>query len=152
MSDTERTGWRTLKYSTWHRVKSLSRFTPRPIAAEVAMIDIDGCEYCRRCSEPLALIETAETRADPKAARVTQALAARAGIAAYSVSYWSDDSDPACRDCSKPMSYADVVGFKVRQIEPYNREVRTLTPIDYTNFLLDLRYGHRCAERGRQAS
>ena len=146
MSDTERTGWRTLKYSSWHRVPSLSRYTPRQIASQIAMIDIDACEYCRRCSTPLALIETAETRSDPKPARVTQTLAALAGIEAYSVSYWSDDKDPGCVDCSKPMSYADVVGFKVRRIQPYERTVQVLSPVDYTNFLLDLRYGHRCAE------
>lgn len=152
MSDGERTGWRTLKYSGWHRVKSLSRFTTKRVASEVAMIDIDACEYCRRCSQPLALIETAESRGEPKAARVTQALAALAGIEAYSVSYWSDGPDPDCERCSKPMSYADIVGFKVRRIQPYDPAVVVMSPVDYTNFLLDLRFGHQCQAVERRSA
>jgi hypothetical protein len=70
----ERTGKRSLAYSRFHRPDRLAphleevfahiddqreRRRAALIAAHgCAMVDVDGLEYCPRCYEPLALIET----------------------------------------------------------------------------------------------
>lgn len=50
------------------------------------MIDIDGCEYCHLCGEPVALTETT-CSARPKNARVMAKLAEWARVPAYVVAY-----------------------------------------------------------------
>lgn len=130
----ERTGSRSLTYSGWHRPKSLSRYLPKHLAHRVFMIDIDACEYCDVCKVPLALIETQESRSNPKPARVTTTLARMAGIDAFSVSYWCD-------------AEADIEGFKVQQIQPRGGQVLTLTAAEYAQWLLDLRFGHQCVRQ-----
>ena len=135
----ERTGSRSLLYSGWHRPKSLSRYLPKHLAHRLFMIDIDACEYCDVCKVPLALIETQESRGLPKPARVTTTLARMAGIAAYSVSYWSEGE-------------ADIEGFKVRQLEPASDSVLTFSAAEYAQWLLELRFGHQCRSAERKAS
>lgn len=131
MSERERTGARSLIYSAWHRVESLMHLLGKRHAWEVGMVDIDGCEYCRHCSTPLALIETQVSLNDPKNASVTQKLANMAGIAAYSVSIAVDEDQ--------------IAGFKVKQLAPPTTSgVLTMSPEDYAHFLLDLRANHPC--------
>lgn len=135
MSDKERTGARSLVYSAWHRVESLCRFMSRRWAYELGMIDIDGCEYCRHCYKPLALIETQVSLNDPKNAAVTAKLANMAGIAAYSVSIAIDGGE--------------IEGFKVKRLEPpTSSAVEWKSPGEYANFLLGLRADHGCPRNG----
>ena len=131
MSDRERTGARSLVYSAWHRVESLCMFMSRRWAYELGMIDIDGCEYCRHCYKPLALIETQVSLNDPKNAAVTAKLANMAGIAAYSVSIAINESE--------------IEGFKVKRLEPpTTAAVEWKSPAEYADFLLGLRADHGC--------
>lgn len=132
MSDKERIGFRPLIYSGWHRVESLKRFIGVVAAAKTPMIDIDACEYCCHCKEPLALIETEKTdRPHPKKARVTQALARKAQIPGYSVAY-SVDADDEIRD------------FRVQRIEPPDDWFDFMQPEEYADFLKRLRDDHVC--------
>ena len=132
MSHGERTGFRSLLYSGWHRRDRVSRFLGRAQAARLSMIDIDWCEYCYYCSGPIALIETQESRSRPKSARVTQKLARMAGIRAYSVSYRSTEDGE------------DIELFQVQLIEPEVGEVMTMQPNVYAYFLWSLRNVHTC--------
>lgn len=131
MSSEERTGVRSLVYSRWHRTGSLRRHLGVVTASRCCMIDIDACEYCCICGEPLALIETQITTAPPKRARVTERLAALAGVPAYSVSVDADiDGDPTM--------------FLVQQRAPSVCEVQTMNPQVYAYFLWALRGNHEC--------
>jgi hypothetical protein len=129
MSGEERTGKRDLTYSKWHRRATMSAYIGRWRAENVSMIDIDCCEYCWACGEPLALVETQRSNSGPKEARVTSSLAVLAGIDAYSVSYRATD---------------DVItGFSVRQLVPQRTEPVDVTPEHYARWLWTLREAHR---------
>lgn len=134
MSDHERTGERDLTYSKWHRQDSVSRYIPGDAAWGLGLVDIDGCEYCRACGKPLALIETQASAREPKTARVMQELAAMAGIDAYSVSYQKG------RD-------GEIELFRVRQVHPGQGVVQVMLPNIYAVFLHSLRINHRCAKQ-----
>lgn len=131
MSHEERTGVRSLLYSGWHRPRSTRRYVGAVTAAKLCMIDIDACEYCCMCGEPLALIETQVSTAPPKRARVTERLSTLADIPAYSVSIEEQDAEP--------------VLFRVQQRIPTLSSVRDLTPREYAQFLWSLRDHHVCA-------
>lgn len=94
------------------------------------MIDVDSCEACCYCKEPVALIETQASKEAPKAARITAALARLAHIPAYSVSY-EPDADGG-----------DIVTFQVRQIQPPDPKVVVMLPKVYAYWLLALRDQH----------
>ena len=82
MSREERTGYRDLTYSKWHR----------SLDDSLTVIDIDWCEYCATCMAPLALIETA--RYSPgrrKSGVVTRNLAKMAGLPAYTVTFETEN-------------------------------------------------------------
>lgn len=136
MSDEERSGKRSLLYSGWHRTASTARFIGRVSAAKLCMIDVDACEYCCYCHEPVALIETQESANAPKRAPVTAALARMAGIPAYSVSV----APSALMD--------DVLHFQVQQIAPPSRSVTPMWPAEYAHWLLLLRDQHVCSIAG----
>lgn len=140
MSEAERTGTRDLTYSQWHRTSSLSRFVDKVDAWECGVIDIDWCEYCRYCKQPLALIETQASKATPKSATVTRNLAALAGISAYSVSFVVLDDE--------------IQRFRLRQIWPTESSVYDLTPERYASFLCGLRRVHvgRCKNAPRSVA
>ena len=117
MSDNERTGTRDLTYRA---------------AWDCGVIDIDWCEYCRACNAPLALIETQHSSAPPKAARITTTLAKMAGLAAYSVSYSTDDT-------------GEIVGFRVQRLAPTETDVVDMGPERYARWLVKLRADHTCS-------
>lgn len=74
----EKTGLRDLTYSLWHR----------KLGDDITMIDVDSVEYCSKCLEPLAIIETARGLENlRKNAAVSARLAERLGIPAYIVLY-----------------------------------------------------------------
>jgi len=130
MSSGERTGFRDLTYSMWHREANLRPVLGRRAAWELGMVDIDGCEYCVYCKEALALIETQRSTAPPKNASVTAGLAHKAGLPAYSVSVVAEAPN-YCTDCGAPLpaTYGPIRRFRVRQIEPYNR-TELVSPLD----------------------
>ena len=73
-SNIEHTGEREIVYNLWHR-----QFPG------LGFVDIDHVEMCKRCQQPLALIETARDTGialDYKKAHVTQNIARRLGIPA----------------------------------------------------------------------
>jgi hypothetical protein len=75
----ERTGQRDLAFSQWHR---------HALPDDCTAIDIDFVEYCRRCKQPIALVESARDMSGNgyyKPAMVTHGLAVMAGIRAYTV-------------------------------------------------------------------
>lgn len=138
MSQNERSGKRDLLYSAWHRARSIRRWlTPRD-AHSCGVIDIDWCEFCVFCSQPLALIETQRSSNQPKPAKVTVALAQLAGLEAFSVSYVPTQG--------KLHDGEDIASFRVRQLWPLGSiEVAELEPGEYASWLCALRLGHECA-------
>lgn len=130
MSNHERTGQRDLTYSRWHRDDSIVRYLDgdKRLAYELAVVDIDWCECCRRCWKPLALIETQRSEANPKSATVTANLAALAGIQAWSVSYSVENGE--------------IVRFKRRQLSPLRGEIIEESPFAYARWLVSLRIVH----------
>jgi len=125
MTRRERYGTRDLAYSGWHRL----------LEDDLTYIDIDGCEYCRRCREPLALIETArDVGQDYKATTVLRRLAVRAGLPAYLVLYRLDGTG--------------VEGFRVQQLLSGDVRYRSMTTEAFSDLLRSLRRAHHC-EAGR---
>ena len=132
MSDTERLGWRDLAYSAWHRPASTSRFLGLERATQLGMIDLDDVEYCRRCSEPLALIETAfDVGHGLKATTVMRRLARRCQLPAVLALYAKDGAD-------------DISGFRVRSVEPAGTRLVPVTPAAFAEGLWRLRQRHSC--------
>jgi hypothetical protein len=141
----ERTGYRSLIYSAWHRAQNLRKLGLSAFDAwRIAMIDIDSCEYCARCQAPLALIETAHTSADPKHAHVTAKLARMAGIHAFSVSYQGRIEKSQCGECGRGRDSGEIEQFLVRQVHPDSGEVWSMIPEVYAKWLLTMRDGHEC--------
>lgn len=130
MTEHERIGTRDLTYSAWHRSKSLSRYVARRAAFECAVIDIDWCEYCRQCQEPLALIEM-KRGAHPKDAAVMTRLAEKSGVPAYSLSYETND-------------HGDIALFRLRHLSPERSRTFTFTPGEWAMWLVCLRERHGC--------
>lgn len=144
MSDRERTGYRTLVYSRWHRPASVRDYLGPVKAAALTMIDIDACEACCRCGAPVALIETA-AQLPPKNAPITAVLARMAGIPAFSVGYVPFAEPSLCGSCGKPDdSDSDIREFHVRQLAPVDRLVGVMKPQVYAYWLLSLRETHDC--------
>lgn len=139
MTMRERTGTRDLTYSRWHRPDNLHKplmarlAVPKweawRIADSCTVIDIDWCEYCKKCRQPLALIET-QQGANPKPAEVTTNLANMAGIPAYSLSYRVDNGE--------------IVGFRMRQVAPSLSTVQDFTPEAWAEWLVRLHDQHNC--------
>lgn len=136
MSDEERTHTRDLTYSTWHRRTNLRKYgLSLKDAWSLGVIDIDWCEYCRHCREPLALVETQVSDRAPKPAPVMSVLARMAGIPAYSVSIIRGDLE-------------EIALFKVQQVAPELGAVQPMLPNVYAFFLLSLRSQHTCQRSG----
>lgn len=94
------------------------------------MVDVDSCEACCYCSEPVALIETQASTREPKPAPITGVLARLAGIEAYSVSY-----EPT-------LDGRDIVTFQVQRVQPPDPTIQTMLPGVYAYWLLSLRDQH----------
>ena len=130
MARTERLGVRDLTYSRWHRLTEPSGQNT------LTYIDLDAVEYCCRCREPLALLETARDVGQAfKPTTVLCALAERARVPAYLVFYKADKD-------------GNIIGFRMRQVYPREGEWRMLTPDAYAAFLVSLRDEHVCGGNG----
>lgn len=130
MSEHERTGKRDLLYSSWHRTDALKRYIGHREAFACAVIDIDWCEWCRKCKQPIALVEMQHSAYAPKDAPITAALARIAGIIAYSISYRTTSDD------------LDIEAFQVRQLVPIRSAVEQMTPGDWARVLYGMRLTH----------
>lgn len=133
MSMHERTGHRDLTYSAWHRPASIKQYLSNYQAQHLTMIDIDWCEYCPRCSMPLAFVETQHGDRPPKPAPVTEKVAQLVGVPIWSVSYLTNAAN-------------QIVAFRRRILWPPLPEQR-VTPATYAGWLWDLRTGHLCVDR-----
>lgn len=140
----ERTGSRDLTYSRWHRSKSIARYVGPRRAAVLKVIDIDWCEACNACSQPLALIETVRGgHPGSKPSTITENLAVMAGIDAFSLGYEVEGDD--------------IVRFRYLRLVtdgvPVSGVVYDLTPQEWAQLLVDLRTKHaRACRSGRAAS
>lgn len=131
MTEAERFGNRDLTYSQWHRSKSLSRYVGQRAAYECSVIDIDWCEYCRRCKKPLALIETT-MGPRPKPATVTTHLGLMADLPVLSLAYEVDD-------------HGQITVFHLQHLAPEREnQVFTLTSGEWAMWLVGLRERHGC--------
>lgn len=135
MSMEERSGNRDLLYSGWHRPSRIRRFLTVREAASLVVIDIDFCEACSVCYQPLALVETQRSAHLPKQAPIMARLARLAGIPAWSVSYLPTDEGD------------DIEVFRLRQVEPFDDEAYTMSPDVFAKWLLHLRAAHVCSPR-----
>lgn len=144
MSSGERTGARSLVYSIWHRKASIERYLTGTESAQLSMIDIDNCEACCFCSEPVALIEVQVSEGLPKAAPITARLARKANIRAYSVSVIADEDATLDTTLNNgdTITTADILFFRVQQIQPPEEGIELMQPVEYAHFLLDLRSDH----------
>lgn len=130
MSQRERTGQRDLIYNDWHRRDSLVRWLTDMEAYRCAAIDVDFCEWCTKCYQPIALVETQQSRTFDKPYQVTQNLARMAGIEGYVVSYWTTDDG------------LDVAGMRVQQIAPQLDAPVEMEPGDWARALYEMRVRH----------
>ena len=137
-----------LSYSSWHRTQSIREHfggntdEANRRAAALGMIDIDAVEYCRKCMEPLALIETQRSTKDPKTATITQRVAELALLDAWSMSFQVLDNVSVDEDDD-----AEIVLFKRQRIWPHGDDtIYTETPREFASWLESLRVPHRCQD------
>jgi len=136
MSRQERYGTRSLAYSRWHR----------PLADKFGLIDIDAAEYCRACSEPLALIETTrDVGQSHKPVTVTRNLGRRADVPVYVAFYALAPEHPVeCPLCGNELA-ADIVGFRLRPMGSTETNIGPelrLTPHEMESWLHRLHRDH----------
>ncbi len=135
MSDKERYGERDLTYSKWHRMESTKRFLSAFEAWRLGMIDIDDVEYCRWCSMPLHLIETAmDVGQQIKATTVTANLARFGGLPVSRVFYKITNSGSNDKDIER---------FRVLRIlgKDAGQEI-VMAPREYARFLFSFHQDH----------
>lgn len=123
MTREEITGVRDLTYSGWHRT----------LADHITYIDIDACEYCQKCREPLILIELAKDYGQSnKATTVLRKLALKANISAYLIYYKMDDKTD------------EIASFRLRQVSPIWGNELIMLPLEYAKFLSNIHETHQC--------
>ena len=124
MARQEKFGHRDLTFSNWHRT----------LSDDATCIDIDFCEYCRRCRAPLALIEIArDVGQDFKPTTVLSKLANQAGIPGYLVLYVLD-----------PNAEHSIGPCRFQQVAPTRTEI-VKTTIDAIGRRIEkIHSDHRC--------
>jgi len=110
----------------------------------MTQIDVDSCEYCHLCSEPVALIETKDVHAMTKASTVTTKLAERAHLEAYLVEYELNGDRGSCSACGRaePAAHEDIVKFFVTEWTGSAYEREPLDPKPFAEWLWSLRFPH----------
>jgi hypothetical protein len=97
------------------------------------MIDIDITEYCSKCGEPLALIETAIDKGQEfKPTRVTVKLAQKAGIKAYLIYYKILEKNVRIGRC------------RVQQLFPVKTPLQSMSDIDVGNLIVQIHDSCEC--------
>lgn len=111
-------------FSEWHRKQS-----------GIRQIDIDGCEVCEYCYEPLALTETSYDKGQTfKAFWTTRLLALKANIPAYLILYTVDEAT----------ENRDVVSLRIKRIAPeVSKDWKVIKPEDFRQELLRVQAAHR---------
>ena len=111
-------------FSEWHRKQK-----------GIRQIDIDGCEICEHCYEPLALTENSYDIGQTfKAFWTTRLLALKANIPAYCILYKVDEAT----------ENRDVVSLRIKRVAPVvSKEYITIDPEDFRKELLKLHDKHR---------
>lgn len=128
----------------WHRRDSLVRFVGKLRAGWMSQIDIDSCEYCHLCYEPVALIETKDIKAISKAGTVTTRLAGRAHLEAYLVEYELNGQRGCCSTCGRaePIGDEDILRFFVTEWTGQSPTRTPMEPSAYAEWLWSLRFPH----------
>jgi hypothetical protein len=136
MSRWERYGTRDLTYSNWHRFA---------LPDDAGMIDLDGIDYCRRCSMPVAAIETARDVGQAfKATTVTEIVARCLNVPAWLVLYTPAASPCACEpDHPAPGCNHGLASMRVRRVYPRPTVLTTTTPGSFAAVLVQLHESHR---------
>lgn len=122
MSRNERTGWRDMTYSVWHR----------SLPWELSLVDLDWIERCDVCKQILGVLELArdEGHQDEKAAWVTQKVARALNVQGAVVLYTVGPGSSITR-------------FRVRWLHPRETSAFTVySPERWVDFLLSLRRCH----------
>lgn len=136
MARHERYGTRDNTISRWHRT----------LSDRCQMVDIDACEYCKKCKSPIALIEYArDVGQEFKPATITTRLANDAGIAAYVVLYSTPDGwNPAVVEEWEQVDWPKVLtGFRVQQTAPTRTKFTHVSYDQFKDFVEQL-HEHDC--------
>lgn len=104
----ERTGWRDLTYSRWHRT----------LGDDLLYIDLDGIEVCRKCHRILSLAETAYDTGRVKPTTILERLARRHADQpeAYLI-HWTA-KDVGVKDCPQCRGTGRVIIRELETIRP----------------------------------
>lgn len=131
-------------HDVWHRSDALARFLGKQRARATSLIDIDGCEYCHLCREPVALIEVKAIWARSKVGTVTANLARRAKLPAFLVEYETYGPTFTCHECGRAEAGDDdeIIRFFVTQWYPADDERHEMEPAAYAEWLWRLRANH----------
>ena len=96
----------------------------------VAGIDIDFCEVCPKCSEPLAILETCYDKGQKyKATTLVKIVASRLNIPCYLVFY-------------KNLT-PDTLTFRIKRITSSQTEFQLMNEQQWVDILLDLQANHK---------
>jgi hypothetical protein len=133
----ERTGIRDLTFSNWHR-----QIHGDPLR----MVDVDGLEFCRKCKQPLALIETGlDYGQDSKWTGALAGLARRAGVPAFCLLYTKSGETCAVDHrgaCQRLGCSHGIARFRARRIEPAPNPFAIMPPGAVRGFLVRMHVGH----------
>lgn len=119
------------------------------------MIDLDGLEYCRRCREPLALIEVARDIGQAvKPVTVLRRLAVRAGIRAVCVLYVPSAEPCPCGPLGTDVECCHgILTMRARQVHPTNDDTwLEMDPTRFAGWLYFIRSVSACASRRAAAA
>ena len=124
----ERYGHRDLTFSRWHRT----------LGDHVTCIDMDFLEYCRRCRQPLAFIETARDVGQGfKPTTVQKKTAEQANVPAYCVLYKPQDVEN---------EHAGIASARGSRVFPTSTAgYITMSSTTVGDFLTSIHDRHQCA-------
>jgi len=98
----------------------------------LSMIDIDGIEICKECSEPLAVFETAFDKGQTyKTTTVTEKVAIALKVPGLLIFY-------------KVGEYDQIESFRVTKLTPTRGKEFILKPMDFIKYLQKLQSDHVC--------
>ena len=110
------------KYSNWHRYCS----------DDLAMVDLDQVEICKKCYEPLFIAETCYDKNQTyKTCTTTRRVAERAKLDAYLIFYQYNEIKGILE------------GLRVQKIAPFKSEMLQLTPEDWIERMLQYHKDHK---------
>ena len=115
MSRHERYGTRDLTFSQWHRT----------LSDNATCIDLDLLEYCRRCRQPLAMLELARDVGQAfKPTTVLEQLAKKAMVPAFLIIYKLEAG--SIGQCRMRRIYPEPTPLKMVNIDAVGRWIESL--------------------------